>query len=357
MSDRRVLVLGNLGYVGPAVVEALRLGGQFGYIAGYDAGFFEMVASTPLATPSQQVDVQHYGDVRNLDASLFSGFDAVVYLAAVSNDPMGREFANPTHEINNAAGITVAGLAKAAGVKAFAFASSCSVYGAGGTLAKAENDPTEPLTDYARSKLDAEAALQTLASDEFVVTCLRFATACGPSPRMRLDLVLNDFVASAGTMGEITILSDGSPLRPLIDVRDMGASIDWAGQRTADNGGAFVIVNAGQDAWNFSVLELAQKVSEHFDGTSINVAADAGPDNRSYRVDFSMFRELAPAFYPTRTIDESISAIAASLDQCEIPIADFRSGVLIRLNVLRRMISSGALDQNLRWSKDATPRA
>lgn len=352
MTNRRVLVLGNLGYVGPAVVKALRQGGKIGQIVGFDAGFFEMAASTPLPSREHQVDLQYYGDVRTLDASLLAGIDAVVYLAAVSNDPMGREFAAPTHAINNKAALAVARLAKDAGVSTFTFASSCSVYGAGGTLAKTEEDPTEPLTDYARSKLDAEAVLRTLASDDFTVTCLRFATACGPSPRLRLDLVLNDFVASARNGREITILSDGSPLRPLIDVRDMGRAIDWAGQRTVDNGGAFLIVNAGQDAWNFSVLELAQKVAHHFNDVSINVANETGPDNRSYRVDFAKFHDLAPAYYPTRRIEDSIAAISASLDLCEIPTEDFRAGMLIRLNVLRRMIETGGLDHDLLWQAD-----
>lgn len=349
MASRRILVLGNLGYVGPAVTEALRKGGTAREVVGFDAGFFEMVTSTSLAARVQQPDVQHYGDVRSIDPSLFAGIDAVIYLAAVSNDPMGREFAAPTHEINSQAALAVARIAKAAGVGHFAFASSCSVYGAGGDLAKTEEDGTEPLTDYARSKLDAEAALRELAAEHFVVTCLRFATACGPSPRLRLDLVLNDFVASARTKGEITILSDGSPLRPLIDVRDMARALDWAAGREAANGGAFLIVNTGQDAWNFSVLELAEKVAAHFEGVRIDVANETGPDNRSYRVDFSLFRELAPAVYPTRAIEESVSAIDASLEHCPIPLADFRSGALIRLNILRRLIGTGAMDQNLRW--------
>lgn len=354
MAVRRVLVLGNLGYVGPAVVEALRQGGADREVIGFDAGFFEMVASTPFSSLDNQVHVQRYGDTRDLDASAFEGIDAVVYLAAVSNDPMGREFADPTHAINNAAGLNVARMAKAAGVTNFVFASSCSVYGAGGDLAKTEADQTEPLTDYAKSKLDAEADLRDLADDGFVVTCLRFATACGPSPRMRLDLVLNDFVASARTLKKITILSDGTPLRPLIDVRDMGRAIEWAQQRGADNGGAYLILNAGQDAWNFSVLELAEEVAKYFGDVDIDVNTDASPDNRSYRVDFSRFRELAPDYYPTRSIRESIEAIDASLGECEVPIDDFRSGVLIRLNVLRRMIGDGKIDQNLRWTRKDT---
>ena len=349
MADRRVLVLGNLGYVGPAVVEALRKGGKVAEVVGFDSGFFEMAASLPLPQRNNQVDVQHYGDVRDVDGTLLAGFDAVVYLAAVSNDPMGREFAAPTHEINHAAGFSVARLAKDAGVSSFVFASSCSVYGAGGALAKTEEDKTEPLTDYAQSKLEAEAALRGLASEDFVISCLRFATACGPSPRLRLDLVLNDFVASAMTKRAITILSDGSPLRPLIDVRDMGRAIDWAAQRSPENGGAYMILNTGQNEWNFSVLELARKVADHFDGVAINIADSAAPDNRSYRVDFSRFRELAPGYYPTRSIDESIAAIGAALNLCELPLEDFRSGALIRLNILRRMTAAGTLDQNLRW--------
>ena len=182
------------------------------------------------------------------------------------------------------------------------------------------------------------------------MTCLRFATACGPSPRLRLDLVLNDFVATARTEGKIKILSDGTPLRPLIDVRDMGRAIDWAQERAAENGGAFLIVNTGSDLWNFSVLELAERVAGYFGDVTIEVNQDAAPDNRSYRVDFSLFRQLAPDHYPERSVESSIEAIDASLSRCAVPIKDFRNGYLMRLNLLRLMTQTEAVDRNLNWT-------
>lgn len=350
MVDRRILVIGNLGYIGTAVVEAMRPEGETREIIGFDSGLFEFAASEAFIPKSHQVDVQHYGDVRDLTETIFTGVDAVVYLAAISNDPMGREFSTPTHQINNNSAVTAARLAKAAGVGSFVLASSCSVYGAGGDAAKTEADPVDPLTDYAQSKLDAEASLAPLADGNFNVTCLRFATACGPSPRLRLDLVLNDFVASARTHGVIKILSDGTPLRPLIDLRDMGRAIEWAQKRSNDNGGAFLIVNTGSDAWNFSVKELAECVADHFGGVAVDINKDAAPDNRSYRVDFTLFRELSGPYYPTRDIKDSIEAIDASLTRCEIPLDDFRNGQLMRLNLLRKMISAGVVNNEIRWT-------
>ena len=348
---RRLLILGHLGYVGPKVVEALRSEAGDRQIIGCDTGLFELAPSEPFMSRGHRVDTQHYADVRDLDPSLFNGIDAVIYLAAISNDPMGREFAAPTHQINHHAALSAALASKAAGVGAFVFASSCSVYGAGGSQAKTETDPTDPLTDYAASKLDAEAALKSLADDDFVVTCLRFATACGPSPRLRLDLVLNDFVASAKTTGRIKILSDGTPLRPLIDVRDMGRAIEWAQKRDAARGGAFLTVNAGCDDWNFSVRELAERVAEVFGDVAVDINANAEPDNRSYKVDFSLFRELAGPYYPARPIHDTINEIGASLTRCASPLEDFRDGNLMRLNLLRCMVGEGLLDRDIHWTE------
>ncbi len=348
---KHVLIFGNLGYIGPVLVKALRRQGAV-TITGYDTGYFDRCYSAPLGDGSN-VDQQIYGDVRDIRAGLFDGVDAVIYLAAISNDPMGRAFAEATHAINDQAAETVAAAARDAGVGHFVFASSCSVYGAGGDSAKRETDSLDPLTDYAQSKVTAEGRLEKLATEAFTVSCLRFATACGPSPRMRLDLVLNDFVATAITEGKITILSDGTPLRPLIDTRDMSEAMIWAASRPHSAGGAFLTVNAGSDAWNFSVLQLAEKVRDYYSDLGgdigIEVNTDAAPDKRSYKVDFGLFRQLAPEAYPTRTLDETVAALDAALKAAAGGLTGFRTGPFIRLNLLRQMIETGALDDTLRW--------
>ncbi len=344
----RVIVFGNLGYIGPVLVETLRDRNGV-HITGYDSGLFERCYSTTSGN-GRNVDVQYYGDVRALTNGLFEGVDAVIYLAAISNDPMGHAYAEPTHQINDIAAIDIAMSAKASGVGAFVFASSCSVYGAGGNRAKKETDLTDPLTDYATSKINAEDKLAQLAGPDFAVTCLRFATACGPSSRMRLDLVLNDFVATAITERRIVILSDGTPLRPLIDTRDMANALVWAAERPVETGGAFLLVNAGSDSWNYSILEIAERVSAHYGDIELDVNTEAAPDRRSYRVDFGLFRTLAPHVYPTRTLDDSVAAIDAALGASPLNLAGFREGPFIRLNLLRQLRESGVLDDRLRWT-------
>ena len=344
---KRILIFGNLGYIGPVLVETLRTRGGI-QVFGHDTGYFERCYSAPVST-GHNVDVQIYGDVRDAGSVSFEGVDAVIYLAAISNDPMGRAFAEPTHQINDNAAVALATAAKAAGVRAFVFASSCSVYGAGGDCAKTETDSLDPLTDYAQSKVAAERRLSPLADRDFTVTCLRFATACGPSSRIRLDLVLNDFVATAITERKIVILSDGTPLRPLIDTRDMAQALIWAAERPAEKGGAFLIVNAGSDAWNFSVLELAEKVGAYYGDIDIEVNTGAPPDKRSYRVDFSLFRNLAPEVYPTRSLDDTVKALDHALSGSMTALTNFRKGPFIRLNMLRQMLEKGSLDNDLRW--------
>lgn len=350
MDRKKILILGNLGYIGPVLVEELRRTGRPADIVGFDMGLFERSFSDQFAARGGRVDCQIYGDARDIDGDLFSGVEYVIYLAAISNDPMGRAFASATHEINNLAAVRAARLARGAGVRSFVFASSCSVYGAGGDRPKTEQDALDPLTDYARSKVDAETGLAPVAGPDFTVTCLRFATACGPSPRLRLDLVLNDFVVCAAKEGVIRILSDGTPLRPLIDVRDMAAAMIWATGRTRDAGGEFAILNTGSDDWNFSVREIAERVREHFGNVAIEINRDAAPDKRSYRVDFSRFRTLAPEAYPTRTLGDTIGDLAASLGRSELRFDDFRNSSLIRLNSLRRLIEQGALTETVRWT-------
>ncbi len=207
----RVLITGNMGYVGPVVVAHLRRVFPEAELTGYDTALFgaQMVGDEPL--PERRLSRQVFGDVRDLPPALLEGVDAVVHLSAISNDPMGNLFEVPTESINCAASVRLAGIAQAAGVQHFVFASSCSVYGAADGPARCEGDALNPLTAYARSKIGTEEALMRMEAGAMTITCLRFATACGMSPRLRLDLVLNDFVAAALTTGQVSVLSDGTP--------------------------------------------------------------------------------------------------------------------------------------------------
>src|SRR5690606_35148786 len=232
----KIVVFGNMGYVGPGVVEQLRSSYPGATLVGYDAGYFASCLTNANYLPERKLDEQHFGDIRNVPDSILQGADAVINLAAISNDPMGNKFEEVTLDINHKSGIKVAKRAKELGVKRFVFASSCSMYGAASDAPKTEDSTLNPLTAYARSKVATERDLQPLADANFTVTCLRFATACGMSPRLRLDLVLNDFVACALTSKNISILSDGTPWRPLINVRDMAVAIDWAVSRKATHG-------------------------------------------------------------------------------------------------------------------------
>jgi nucleoside-diphosphate-sugar epimerase len=181
------------------------------------------------------------------------------------------------------------------------------------------------------------------------VTCLRFATACGMSPRLRLDLVLNDFVACALTSGEITVLSDGTPWRPLIDVADMARAIEWAIIRDAAEGGQYLVCNAGSDEWNWQVKDLANAVAAAVPGTSVSINLAAPPDKRSYQVDFSLFRRLAPGYQPQTKLEDSIARLRDGLRAIGFADSDFRNSQNIRLKVLERHMETGRLSADLNW--------
>jgi nucleoside-diphosphate-sugar epimerase len=337
----KLLIIGNMGYVGPVVVKHLRKRYPAATLLGFDLGLFAHCISTKGFLPEGQLNAQHFGDVRQFPIELLEGIHAVVYLAAISNDPMGREFEALTDKINRKACVEIAHAAKNAGVKNFVFASSCSVYGAAGTGARTERDPVNPLTAYARSKINAEEGLASLGSQEFGVTCLRFATACGMSSRLRLDLVLNDFVASAIVNKTIQILSDGSPWRPLIHVEDMARAIEWASFRSVSNGGAFIVVNTGSTNWNYQIIELAKTVASIIGNTDVQVNANAVPDQRSYQVNFDLFRELAPDFQPKVSLNEAVIGLQKGLLDWGFNDANFRESSWIRLRVLRKAEAEG----------------
>lgn len=350
----RFLITGNMGYVGSVLVRHLRAKFPQAEIIGFDSGFFAHCLTSANRLPESFLNEQHFGDVREFPASLLQGCDAVIHLAAISNDPMGNLFETLTEEINQKASLRIAEQAHDAGVKNFVFASSCSVYGAAEGGPRKEGDGLNPLTAYARSKIGTERGLSGMDLGSMTATALRFATACGMSDRLRLDLVINDFVACALTSGEITVLSDGSPWRPLIDVADMALAIEWAIARTPDNGGQFLAVNAGTHEWNYQVRELAQAVASAVPGTKVSINTNAPPDKRSYQVDFSLFRELAPQHQPCVSLKDSIIRLRDGLQGMKFTDQDFRNSQQMRLRVLEGHMKSGRLSLDLRWQASAS---
>ncbi|WP_043527494.1 NAD-dependent epimerase/dehydratase family protein [Litchfieldella xinjiangensis] len=344
----KILIVGNLGYVGPVVVRHLAERFPEAVIDGYDNAYFAQCLSGPCEAPERYLTRQYYGDVRLLPDGFLDGYSAVVQLAAVSNDPMGHRFESVTRQINEQATVSLANAASVAGVRNFVFASSCSIYGVALEGARSETDPVAPVTAYAHSKVEAERSLASIDSD-MVITSLRFATACGMSPRLRLDLVLNDFVACALSQQRITVLSDGSPWRPLIDVQDMARAIEWAIQRPAEQGGRTLSVNTGTNARNHQVRDLAYAVADAVPGTSVCINHEAPADSRSYQVNFDLFADLAPGYQPTMTLQDSIQGLIDGLQKMDFRDSDFRSSAWMRLHVLQRHIDERRLDEQLSW--------
>jgi nucleoside-diphosphate-sugar epimerase len=351
----KILITGSMGYVGSVLGRFLRGLHPNAEIIGYDQSFFGHCLTNAAALPEIVLDRQLFGDVRELPGELLQGVDAVVHLAAVSNDPMGNKFETVTNDINAEASARIARLAADAGVRNFVFASSCSMYGYAEGGPRKETDATNPLTAYARSKIGTEEMLKAMNLGKMTATNLRFATACGMSDRLRLDLVLNDFVACAVSAGEITVLSDGSPWRPLIDVEDMARAISWAIQRDPANGGQLLSVNAGRDEWNYQVKELAETVARLIPGTRVSINTSAPPDKRSYKVDFSLFEKLAPDYIPRMTLEGSIKRLRDGLVGMGFADKDFRNSQYMRLKTLERLMASGRLAPDLRWTGAAKP--
>jgi nucleoside-diphosphate-sugar epimerase len=351
----RILVSGNMGYVGPRVVRHLRAVHPDAVLIGLDMGYFASILSNADVLPECRVDVQRFADVRCPPGDVLDGVDAVVHLAAISNDPMGRRFERMTFAINHEATIGLATLAKAAGVSRFVLASSCSVYGAAGNEARDEASAVAPLTAYAKSKILAEQGLATLAGPGFQVTCLRFATACGMSERLRLDLVLNDFVAAAVATKQIRILSDGTPWRPLIHVDDMARAMEWAIGRD-ETAGDFLTVNVGADEWNYQIRDLAEAVARELPGVDISLNTRAVPDARSYCVSFAQYRRLAPHHQPRRRLPETVGELADGLTRMGFRDENFRDSAFIRLNALADLRARGLLDDDLVWAAEVRGR-
>jgi nucleoside-diphosphate-sugar epimerase len=344
-----ILITGNLGYVGSALVRYLNKTRPNYILTGFDTGYFSHALTGVNFSPEVFLHKQYYGDVRNFNVEYLENIDAIVHLAAISNDPMGNEFEKVTFDINHRASVDIAKMAHDKGVKNFVFASSCSMYGQSEGGAKKESDALNPLTAYAKSKIAVERDVSEIGFTDMLFTSLRFSTACGMSDRLRLDLVLNDFVACASSIGEISILSDGSPWRPLIDVEDMARSILWALERKKSAGGIFLAVNAGRDENNYQVKDLAASVMKDIKNTTIKINHDALPDKRSYKVDFSLYKSLANDYLPQIKLSQSIKNLAHGLQCMNFSDVNFRSSLFMRLNMLKNHINNGRLNADLFW--------
>lgn len=345
----KILIAGNMGYVGPLVVRRLRESFPDASLIGLDVGYFAHCLVGSEYLPECLLDHQYFGDVRQIRPQQLEGFDAVVNLAAISNDPMGSTFEAPTYAINHQAAVKLAKDAKAAGVKSYVFASSCSVYGCADEGARSELSEVNPLTAYAKSKVATERDVAHLADEAFTVTCLRFATACGMSDRLRLDLVLNDFVAGAIVSKKVTVLSDGTPWRPLINVKDMARAIEWAVRRLPAQGGAYLVVNVGSNEWNCQVRDLAEAVAAVIPGVEVLINKNAQVDKRSYRVDYGLFKRLAPNFTPVSDLKSTVEELIEGLARAGFKDPNYRESSLIRLNVLKSLHRNGDLTASLEW--------
>ena len=339
----RILVTGHQGYIGTVMVPMLHGAGH--EVVGLDSELFQECTFCPAIHDVPELRL----DVRDVETKHLEGFDAIIHLAALSNDPLGDLNPNITYDINHAASVRLARLAKDAGVSRFLYSSSCSSYGTAGDDLVDETADLHPITAYAISKVRVEQDVAHMADDRFSPTFLRNATAYGVSPRLRFDLVLNNLVAWAFAEGRVHIKSDGTPWRPIVHIEDISRAFlaVLAAPREAVHNQA---LNVGQTGENYRIRELADIVQDVVPGSRIEYAKDGGPDPRCYRVDFAKIHRLLPDFKPRWTARRGAEELYTVYRSAGLVLEDCEGPRFKRIDHLKHLLAAGRVDATLRWT-------